>query len=163
MVAALLSLGGFFVSLYLWLWKLGIVGELACGAGGECEVVQNSSYAVIFGLPVAACGVLGYSALFAVSLAGLQPRWRERRGPTVLLVALAATGAAFTAYLTYLEAFVIRAWCRWCLVSAAIITAVLIAALAGLRERRRGGHEASSPAPRTSPLGPAPPQGRPGS
>jgi uncharacterized membrane protein len=142
MAAALLSLGGFFISLYLWLWKLGVVGQLACGAGGECEVVQNSSYAVILGLPVAAYGVFGYLALFAVSLAGLQPRWQNRREPTLLLLALAAAGVAFTAYLTYLEAFVIRAWCRWCLGSAAIITAILIAGLAGLRELRRA---ASSP------------------
>ncbi len=137
MVAALLSLGGFLISLYLWLWKLGMVGELACGIGGECEAVQNSSYAVIFGLPVAAYGVFGYLALLTVSLAGLQPRWQSRREPTLLLAALAAGGVGFTAYLTYLEAFVIRAWCRWCLVSAAIIVTILIAALAGLRELRR--------------------------
>ncbi|GIW52697.1 MAG: hypothetical protein KatS3mg081_2052 [Gemmatimonadales bacterium] len=141
MAAALLSLGGFFISLYLWLWKLGMVGELACGAGGQCEVVQNSSYAVIFGLPVAAYGVFGYAALLAVSLAGLQPRWQSRREPTLLLLALAAGGVAFTAYLTYLEAFVIRAWCRWCLVSAAIIVAILVSAFAGLRELRRAGSQ----------------------
>jgi uncharacterized membrane protein len=137
MAAALLSLGGFFISLYLWLWKLGVVGQLACGVGGECEVVQNSPYAAIFGLPVAAYGVFGYLALFAVSLMGLQPGWRSRREPTVLLVVLAAAGVAFTGYLSYLEAFVIRAWCRWCLVSAAIIVSILIAALAGLQEHGR--------------------------
>lgn len=142
MVAAVLSLGGFFVSLYLWLWKLGVVGELACGAGGQCEIVQNSSYAVVLGLPVAAYGVFGYLALLAVSLAGLHGRWATRQEPTVWLVALAAIGVAFTAYLTYLEAFVIRAWCRWCLVSAAIIVAILTVGLLGFREVRRAGSPA---------------------
>lgn len=139
MVAAVLSLGGFFVALYLWLWKLGVVGELACGVGGQCEVVQNSSYAVVLGLPVAAYGVFGYLALFAVSLAGLHGPWAARKEPTLFLVALAAAGVGFTGYLTYLEAFVIRAWCRWCLVSAGIIVAILATGLLGLRELRRAG------------------------
>lgn len=137
MVTAALALAGFFVALYLWLWKLGVVGSLACGAGGGCEYVQTSPYAMFFGVPVACYGVVGYLALFAVSLAGLQPRWADRREPTVALVALSGVGLAFTAYLTYLEAAVIHAWCRWCLVSAGLIAAIFVAALVGLRAARR--------------------------
>jgi uncharacterized membrane protein len=48
-------------------------------------------------------------------------------------VVLSGLGVLFTGYLTYLEAFVIHAWCRWCLGSAAIIAAIFLAALAGLR------------------------------
>lgn len=131
MVIATLALVGFIVALYLWLWKLGAMGPLVCGTG-ECEVVQSSPWAVIFGLPVAFYGVVGYLALVIVSLVGLQPKWADRREPTVLLVALSAIGFAFTLYLTYLEAAVIRAWCRWCLVSAGIISAILVTALVGL-------------------------------
>ena len=135
MVSAALSLVGFFLALYLWLWKIGFVGDaLACGTGA-CETVQLSSYAIFFGQPVAFWGVLGYLGLFVVSLWGLQPSWSARREPTVALAVLAGLGVAFTAYLTYLEAFVIRAWCRWCLVSAAIIAAVFVVALVGLRGR----------------------------
>ncbi len=133
MVIATLSLIGFFVALYLWFWKIGFIGSIACGSGG-CETVQLSQYAEFLGLPVASYGVGGYLMLFGVSLLGLQPNWLERREPTVALVILAGIGVAFTAYLSYLEAAVIRAWCRWCLASAGIITAVLVAALAGLRE-----------------------------
>lgn len=140
MVTATLALIGFFVALYLWLWKLGVMGPLACGAG-ECEIVQNSPYAVIFGLPVAFYGVAGYAALFAVSLVGLQPTWADRKAPTALLVALSGIGLAFTGYLTYLEAAVIRAWCRWCLVSAGIISAIFVTSLVGLRPGREQGHE----------------------
>ncbi len=134
MVTATLALAGFFVALYLSLWKLGVVGNLACGTGG-CEYVQTSPYAVFFGIPVAFYGVAGYVALFAVSLAGLQPRWADRGEPTVALVALSGAGLAFTAYLTYLEAAVIRAWCQWCLVSAGIITAIFAVSLAGAVKR----------------------------
>ena len=68
MITATLALAGFFVALYLSLWKLGVVGNLACGTGG-CEYVQTSSYAVLLGVPVAFYGVAGYLALLAVSLA----------------------------------------------------------------------------------------------
>lgn len=132
MIAAGLALAGFFVALYLSLWKLGVVGNLACGTGG-CEYVQSSSYAVVLGIPVAFYGAAGYLALLGVSLAGLQPRWADRREPTLALLALSGLGVAFTAYLTYLEAAVLHAWCRWCLVSAGIIAGIFVASLVGMR------------------------------
>ena len=138
MVAATLSLLGFLLSLYLWLWKIGVIGEMSCGTGA-CETVQLSSYGVILGVPVAFFGVAGYLGLLVVSLAGLQPRWINQAGPAKLLALLSGIGVAFTAYLTYLEAAVIEAWCRFCLVSAAIITAVFITALAGWLRSRTGG------------------------
>jgi uncharacterized membrane protein len=91
-------------------------------------------------MPVAVYGVVGYGAIFAVSLVGLSPRWIERREPTLVIALLAAVGVLFTAYLTYLEAAVINAWCQWCLVSAGIITAIFVAAVVGLVTRTdRGG------------------------
>jgi len=125
---ALLSLAGLFVALYLWLYKIGMIGSLTCGTGG-CEVVQISRYAVFFGLPVALHGVLGYGVLLGVSLAGLQPRWLGRRGPTLVLAALATLGMLFTAYLNYLAVFRIHAVCRWCVASAAIMTAIWVISL----------------------------------
>ena len=133
-VIAVLALAGLLVSLYLWLWKIGLMGALQCGAGG-CEVVQTSDWAVLFGIPVAFYGVVGYAALLLASIVGLQPRFVEQRTPTVVLAAMASAGVAFTAYLTWLEYAVIEAWCRWCLGSAAIITAIWVTALAGLRRR----------------------------
>lgn len=134
MITSVLSLVGALVSLYLWLWKIGWVGPVACGADGGCETVQFSDLAEIAGVPVAAFGAAGYAALLVLSLVGLQDRWLEDRRITVGLVVLSGLGVLFTGYLTYLEAFVIHAWCRWCLGSAAIIVAIFVAALAGLRE-----------------------------
>jgi len=133
---ALLALVGFFVSLYLWLYKIGAIGELKCGAGGSCEFVQSSRYAWLFGQPVALYGVGGYLALFVVALVGLQPRFLATPAPTRWLAALAAVGFGFTVYLTYLELFVIHAVCRWCVVSAIIMT--LIMAIAGAAVLKRG-------------------------
>lgn len=132
---ALLSLVGFLISLYLWLHAIGVVGELKCGTG-SCEVVQASTYARIAGVPVAFFGVVGYVALVVTALAGLQPSFLGRRGPSVLLFAMATAGLLFTAYLTYLEAFVIEAWCRWCLGSAVIIALVWVVATLGLLRPR---------------------------
>jgi uncharacterized membrane protein len=135
MAAAFLSLAGLLVSAYLYLYKIGRIGALACGAGG-CETVQQSPWSRFAGVEVALIGVVGYAALLAVSLVAVRPDLTERRWPSDLLVALAAGGVAFTAYLTALELFVIHAICRWCVASAAIITALLVVALL---DRRRAG------------------------
>ena len=131
---AVLALVGFFVSLYLWLHAIGATGPLRCGPAGGCDVVQASPYARLFGLPVALYGVIGYAALLGVSLVGLQPRFASRRSPTVLLAGLATLGFGFTLYLKYVELFVIEALCRWCLVSALIMTVIwVIAGVSWLR------------------------------
>ena len=131
-IIAVLALAGLFVSLYLWLWKIGFIGTLQCGTGG-CEQVQTSPYADLLGVPVAFYGVAGYAALLVASLVSLGPRWVARREPAVALFVLASGGLLFTAYLTYLEAAVIHAWCRWCLVSAGIIAAIWVTSLLSLR------------------------------
>jgi uncharacterized membrane protein len=131
MLTSVLALLGFFVSVYLLLFKFGVLGELACSTGG-CETVQTSEYSDFLGIPVALYGVAGFVSLFVVSLVGLQPRWLERREPTIVLTLLAGIGVAYTAYLTYLEAAVIHAWCQWCVASAIFITLIFALSLLGL-------------------------------
>lgn len=143
MAVVLLAAAGFFVSLYLTLYELGYYGGLVCGAGGSCARVQASDYAVFLGIPVAGWGVAWYTAVAATGLwslhrsggagpaggGGSAPSEGGSAGdwPGRILFVLAAAGLAFSAYLTALEAFVIEAWCRWCLASAALT--VLIFAL----------------------------------
>ena len=138
MGAAFLSLLGLFVSAYLYLYKIGRIGTLACGTGA-CETVQASVWSRFAGVEVALIGVVGYSALVLASLGSLQPSLLARRSPVTLLAGLAGVGVAFTAYLTYLELFVIHAICRWCVTSATIVVAVFVVALLELRglSRRR--------------------------
>ena len=131
---ALLALVGFFLALYLWLHQIGVGGELKCGTGG-CDTVQASRWARVLGIPVAAYGVVGYAAILAVALAALQPAALERRRPALLLAALATGGVLFSAWLTYLELFVIHAICRWCVGSAVTITIIWLVTLAGLRRK----------------------------
>ena len=132
MGAAVLSLVGVFLSAYLYLYKIGRIGALACGTGG-CETVQTSEWSRFLGVEVALIGMVGYALLFAVGLLALQPGGSQARWPVVLLAVLAGGGVLFTAYLTYLELFVIHAICRWCVGSAAIIVSILVLALLALR------------------------------
>ena len=136
MSAALLSLAGLLISAYLYLYKLGKIGDLACGTGG-CETVQLSPWSRIAGVEVALIGVLGYAGLLGLSLASLQPGLAGRQWPVKLLAGLAGIGVLFTGYLTYLELFVIHAICRWCVASGFIILAIVIVALLDFRRLPR--------------------------
>ena len=132
MGAALMSLVGVFVSAYLYLYKIGRIGTLACGTGG-CETVQTSEWSRFLGVEVALIGLVGYALLFGVGLIALRPALARERWPAMLLAGLATGGVLFTLYLTYLEVFVIHAICRWCVGSAVIIVALFALALLELR------------------------------
>lgn len=135
---AALSLIGLMISIYMSLYKLGVFGVIACGAG-DCDRVQNSPWAAFFGVPVPYIGVLGYGALMAAALTGMQPRFVRDRRIAAVLFGGAAIGLAFSAYLTYLEAAVINAWCRYCIVSAALATLIFLFAIPEFRRMRRDG------------------------
>ena len=136
MAAALLSLAGLLVSAYLWMFKHGYIGTLACGTGG-CETVQLSAYSSFAGVDVALIGFVGYLVLLGVALVGLQPAWQGRREPARATALLAAGGVAFAIYLTWLELFVIHAICRWCVASAVIILLLFLLGLADLHRVAR--------------------------
>lgn len=137
MAIALLSLVGVLISGYLMLHRMGLIGRLACGVGGECETVQASKYATFMGLPVPLIGLGGYVVLLGLALAGLQPGPAANRRISQALFCLSLVAVVFTAYLNGLEAYVIHAWCRWCLGSAAIIGLIFLASIVDLATVRR--------------------------
>jgi uncharacterized membrane protein len=120
---ALLSLAGLFIAVYMYLYKIGKIGSLLCGTGA-CETVQLSPQARFLGVEVALIGVIGYAAMLVLALLALQPRFTGPAWPSRMLALLAGGAVLFTAYLTYLELFVIHAICRWCVGSAVIILAI---------------------------------------
>ena len=136
MAIAVLSLIGLFVALYLTLHRVGVIGTLACGVDGGCSTVQTSSHATFLGVPVPFIGLLGYVMLFGVAMGAVRGALDERRSALALLV-LGTVGFAFSAYLTALEAFVIHAWCRWCVVSAVIATLIFLFSLPEAARLRR--------------------------
>ena len=132
---ATLALAGAFVAVYLTLYKVGVLGAITCGVG-SCETVQATRYATFLGLPVAAWGVGYYAAVLGLSAVGLQQPYTDSRRISWALVGVTGWGFVFSGYLTTLEAFVIDAWCMWCVVSALIATAIFVLAVLDLLEVR---------------------------
>ena len=100
--------------------------EAVCGPVGDCNTVQQSPYATLFGfLPIGVLGLLGYCMIgIAWLAANFGPKTYQRES-RLILIGLTAIGTVFSIYLTFLEPFVIGATCAWCLTSAIVITALL--------------------------------------
>ena len=133
---AVLALLGVLDSGYLLLAKLGYIGGLSCSISHGCDTVNTSAYSDFFGIPVAGIGVAGYLVLMAIAIAGLQPRWLDRRAPDQALSLISGLAVAFTLYLTYAELFILNAVCQWCVISQVVIVAIFVLSLVGLRGSR---------------------------
>lgn len=95
---------------------------LACATGG-CEIVQRSDYAELAGIPVALLGLAAYVFLLGTAFTSSEPA-------RAAAAAVAVAGAAFSAYLVYIQIAVIDAICQWC-VASDVVMALLAAACAG--------------------------------
>jgi uncharacterized membrane protein len=97
-----------------------------CGPVGNCNAVQSSPYAKLFGfLPVGLLGAAGYVAILLAWLVSRRPESALGAMAPLALLGMAAFGVLFSLYLTYLELFVINAVCIWCLSSAVLMSLVL--------------------------------------
>jgi uncharacterized membrane protein len=139
MIVAALALAGIFISLYLTLYKIGVIGELSCSIG-SCETVNLSKWSSFLGLPVAAWGLFFYIDVFAIALVGTMPRFENEPLFSLVLAAEAAVGVLFSAWLTYLELAVIHAICIWCVTSAVVVTLIFLTSALDLREMRTREH-----------------------
>ena len=133
---ALLGLIGLGVAGYLSYIELTQTAAI-CGPVGDCNAVQQSPYAQLFGvLPVGLLGLAGYAAILVV--------WSVRRFGQLewhkifswLLAGLSLVAVLFSVYLIFLEPFVIGATCAWCLSSAVIATLIFLAAAGDVSQFR---------------------------
>ena len=128
----LLALTGMGVSGYLtWAHLAG--QSVACGQSRACDIVQQSVYSEVGDIPVALLGLLAYAVLFALMLLrGRVPEDLDAYIPLAVF-GISLIGVLYSAYLTYLELYVIYAICRWCVSSAIIITGIFLLSLLDLR------------------------------
>jgi len=133
----LLSVIGLGISLYLtYIYTSG--GIAICGGSGGCAEVQSSPYAWIFGIPIPTLGAVAYVVLIALGF--LAMRESARRDTYILaLFGVSLVGLLFSAYLTYLELFVIFAICLWCVGSAVVQLIVFLLSLLAVRQANQEG------------------------
>jgi uncharacterized membrane protein len=126
---AVLALIGCGVAAYLAYVEMAQVLAV-CGPVGDCNTVQQSLYARLFGvLPIGVLGLLGYIAILAAWLVHCFNHGRLANLAALALLGMTAFGTLFSVYLTFLEQFVIGATCIWCLSSDIIMTLLLWLAL----------------------------------
>jgi vitamin-K-epoxide reductase (warfarin-sensitive) len=91
------------------------------GQSFNCDIVNRSEYSTVAGVPVALIGILGYVALLAFATF-----YREKAETPGILLLGSVGGLGFALYLTYIEKYVLFAWCILCLSSLAIIFSITI-------------------------------------
>jgi len=125
-VIALLALAGMFVSSISLYHHFSKSKTSFCDIGQSfnCDLVNRSQYSVFHGIPVALLGILGY--LLILSLATV---YREKAETPFILAGVTLAGLGFALYLTYIEAFVLHAWCILCLSSLTLITVAAVLSL----------------------------------
>jgi protein-disulfide isomerase/uncharacterized membrane protein/rhodanese-related sulfurtransferase len=120
-----LTLVGLFDSAFLWWVYASPTHGMAC-VGSGCDVVRNSSYAYLWGLHLPAYGVAMYAALALLILAGALVDAQRERILYYGMTAVSAGGFLASLFLTYIEAYVLHAWCVWCVTSAVAVTVIFV-------------------------------------
>ena len=135
-----LLLVGFCITLYLIINNVLSSNSLACGGIGDCNRVQNSSYAYFFDIPVSVLGASFY--VFLIFLTSLQFYFNDRdyiRFIELICFSSSIIAWIFSIYLTYVEIFVIKEICVWCVATAFIVTVIFFLNLWTLLSLKRYG------------------------
>ena len=140
-VIQLLAVPGLLISFFLLLFHSGrLVGVCSATGWDDCGQVSGPTapYATIGPVPIALIGLVGYAIIFLLV-------WLQDWLPTLeaylpeLMVGVTGLAFLFSLGLTGLELFVIRAICRYCVISAAIVTVMFVLSLSYLRGRAAEG------------------------
>lgn len=119
----ILSLIGLAISAFLF-YEYTFAGSVMCPLGQGCDIVRASPYSYIFGIPLPFPGLLFYLVMAVLAVVGSHELPVKIVKKLQFLIAL--SGVVFGVYLTYLEAFVIKAYCFWCVLSFTISVIILM-------------------------------------
>jgi len=135
LVISLLAISGIAVSSVSLHHHYGSSKTSYCDLGENfnCDIVNRSTYSTVLGIPVALIGIIGYFGLLALSTV-----CRSKVATPILLLIASIAGLGFALYLTYIEGFVLAAWCVLCLSSLALIFSIcVLSSLLVARNRAR--------------------------
>ncbi len=108
--------------------------ETQCAPGlGDCFTVNTSRYSELFGIPVAIFGLATYLLIIAILLLKSRSEFLQENG-TMAIFGISLIGVIYSAYLSYLEEYVIHAWCPYCVVSAIMITIIFVLSVLHLKQ-----------------------------
>lgn len=120
------AIGGLVVAGYLTFVEA-TGGPVVCGPSQGCEAVQNSKYAILFGvLPIGVLGLIGYVAILIAWVAWQFGPESTKKLASLAIWGMGIFGVLFSVYLTFLEPFVIGATCMWCISSAVLMITLLL-------------------------------------
>jgi uncharacterized membrane protein len=125
--SVVLAILGALDAIYLLIFKLTGSNQMCLGSGG-CHDVNFSPYSVIYGIPVSVFGISAFLAVLCILFLEGRIKIVKEYGPLAIF-GISLGGVAFSAYLTYLEIYVIHAVCPFCLASAITITFLFILAI----------------------------------
>jgi uncharacterized membrane protein len=132
LIAALVSLVGLGDAIYLTIQDL-TGASLRCTIVSGCSEVLSSKYAHIGSIPLASVGALAYFAFFSLAILAAFGYGFARPLLTLLVALMFLT----TLWLLYLQAFVIRHFCQYCLLSAAITLVLSLIVVGRVFKRSR--------------------------
>jgi uncharacterized membrane protein len=132
-----LSLFGVVLSMYSLAHKSGFTSGALCNLSDafNCDIVNQGPYSEIYGIPVAAIGLIGYG-LFALATM-VKRQHPQDTTLTIFLLMASMGGFVFALYLTSIEAFVLHAWCLICLLSQLTIAALALLSFLLLRGEKQ--------------------------
>jgi len=103
------------------------------GESFNCDIVNRSTYSTVLGVPVALIGILGYLLILALATV-----YRGKAETPVMLLIASAGGLGVALYLTYVEKFILQAWCVLCLSSLVVIfSEAVLGAILVVKSRRQ--------------------------
>ncbi len=135
--SVILAVIGLLISAYL-VWAEVTNAQTICPQTGgfNCDLVQKSVYSRVGPIPVAILGLVGYAAILLALLLETRVPFLAERGKLLVLI-MTLAGVLFSGYLTAIEAFVLYAWCVWCVGSA--VTMLLLFVVSFMRQWRSFG------------------------
>jgi len=126
-----ISFGGFLLAFYIR-HKKSSGEKMVCPIGADCDPVVHSEYSHFWGIPIEFLGMIYYGVTSVFYSLLIIFHHADFSGILPIIFIISSSAFLFSCYLTFIQAFVLKQWCSWCLISAGFSTIIFLVALGGL-------------------------------